>query len=546
MGRGRWHLVAKREYLEHVRTKAFWIGIFAFPVLLTLGMTVPQLLKDRVDVREYAVIDASGWLLEAVEKRAERPDWLALLEKLRDDPPERLGSEEFLAPELQDWVSRIYRNKGSIKAGIISDRMLERTAQALEQLAAPGGLEMLAKAGFPQALVEMTRKWLDLLHDYWRSLPPAEAAALAADRDKDRYRRREVPGADAEKLKRLVDEGELFAFFEINADPVESAEGCRYYARNVADQRLRNWFQRHATALVRQRRIARSGIDTDQAEWLGSRLVFQQLKVGAGGKAKEASIQDRLLQVAPAAFSYLLWISIMIMAQVLLTSTIEEKSNRVIEVLLSSVTAMELMSGKILGTVATGLTMVLSWAFFFVLLTSLLPLAVDLGVLDLGAILTNPLYCFSFLGYYLMGYLFFAAILVGLGSACTSLKEAQNLMQPVMILFIMPFFAIIAVTMDPQGALARFLSFIPLFTPFVMMNRAAGPPEAWEYIATTALMLVCLVIAFWGAAKIFRVGILMTGKQPRLGEILRWLRAPVGQVPERPEEPRPAGGKESP
>jgi ABC-type Na+ efflux pump permease subunit len=208
----------------------------------------------------------------------------------------------------------------------------------------------------------------------------------------------------------------------------------------------------------------------------------------------------------------------------------------VIEVLLSSVSALELMSGKIAGSVATGLTMVLSWAFFFILLTSLLPLAVDLGSLDLGAILTNPVYCFSFLGYFLMGYLFFAALLVGLGSACNSLKEAQNLMQPVMIVFIVPLLALVPVTMDPQGTLARVLSFIPPFTPFVMMNRAAGPPETWEYVATTVLMLVSVTLAFWGAAKIFRVGILMTGKPPRVGEILRWLRAPVGQVPERAEE----------
>ena len=77
------------------------------------------------------------------------------------------------------------------------------------------------------------------------------------------------------------------------------------------------------------------------------------------------------------------------------------------------------------------------------------------------------------------------------------------------------------------------LTYVPFFTPFLMMNRAGGPPPTWEYAATSVLLIVSIVIAFWGAAKVFRVGILMTGKPPRFGEILRWLRAPVGQAVDR-------------
>ena len=89
------------------------------------------------------------------------------------------------------------------------------------------------------------------------------------------------------------------------------------------------------------------------------------------------------------------------------------------------------------------------------------------------------------------------------------------------------------VARDPNGTLARVLSFVPPFTPFVMMNRAAGPPSAFEYAATTILLVASLAAVYWGAAKIFRIGILMTGKAPKPGEILKWLRVPVGLVPER-------------
>jgi ABC-2 type transport system permease protein len=86
---------------------------------------------------------------------------------------------------------------------------------------------------------------------------------------------------------------------------------------------------------------------------------------------------------------------------------------------------------------------------------------------------------------------------------------------------------------DPNGTLAKVMSFIPPFTPFVMMNRAAGPPTPLEYVLTASLLVVSIVAALWAAAKVFRIGILLTGKPPKLREIFRWIRAPVGMVPQR-------------
>jgi ABC-type Na+ efflux pump permease subunit len=126
-------------------------------------------------------------------------------------------------------------------------------------------------------------------------------------------------------------------------------------------------------------------------------------------------------------------------------------------------------------------------------------------------------------------------MLVGIGAVCNTLKEAQNLMGPITILLILPLLAMVPIGKDPNGTLAKVLSFIPPFTPFVMMNRAAGPPALWEYVATTALLLVSIVVALWAAAKVFRIGVLLTGKPPKLGEILRWIRAPVGMVVVRRE-----------
>jgi ABC-2 type transport system permease protein len=353
----------------------------------------------------------------------------------------------------------------------------------------------------------------------------------------DRYVRKEVPGG-AKEMQRLVDQGELFAYFVIGPDPVKSKEGFRYVANNQTDDSLRKWLAGHATSIVREKRVAQLGLTEERAKWLNEPVRFVSKKIDATtGEETEVAQADMAMQWAPVAFVYLLWISVFVIAQMLLTNTIEEKSNRIIEVLLSSVSPLQLMTGKILGIAMTGLTMVGSWAAFFVIAVLVGPLIWPqmgdvIGSFGLAKIATNPLYIGSFIVYFALGYLFFSSLLVGIGSVCNTLKEAQNLMQPIMIVLMLPLLAMIPVARDPNGLLAQVLSYFPPMTPFVMMNRVGGPPQLWEYAVTTAILLVSIWVLFRGAAKVFRIGILMTGKRPTLREMLRWIRAPIGAMPE--------------
>jgi ABC-type Na+ efflux pump permease subunit len=116
-----------------------------------------------------------------------------------------------------------------------------------------------------------------------------------------------------------------------------------------------------------------------------------------------------------------------------------------------------------------------------------------------------------------------------------TIQEAQALMAPVMMLLMLPLLSMVPIGRDPNGAFAKVMSYIPPFTPFVMMNRAAGPPTIWEYIGTSVLLLAAVAGALWAAAKIFRIGILMTGKPPKAREIFQWIRTPVGMTPGRRE-----------
>jgi ABC-type Na+ efflux pump permease subunit len=194
------------------------------------------------------------------------------------------------------------------------------------------------------------------------------------------------------------------------------------------------------------------------------------------------------------------------------------------------------LAGKIVGIATTGLTLVGSWLLVFFLGTKYLPrlLGAPPGF-DLAALASDPVYIGSFLVYFLLGYLLYAAVLVAMGSLCNTVTDAQNMMPVVLLVLIIPLLTMVPIGQDPNGALARGMSFIPPFTPFVMMNRAAGPPAMWEYVATTLLLVVSILVAWWAGAKVFRIGILLTGKPPKIREVLRWVRAPVGAVPERKE-----------
>lgn len=530
-------LVASRDYIENLKTKGFWIGIIAVPILIVLSAVVPILLSQAKDARRYAVLDQSGWLLAAVDERAVGDDARRLLQFLRR---EAAKGEQALA-QMPQAVRDL-----AVAVKDASDEQIDAAAVEFGGRPAQTGQPAAADALAPQLRVKLDLVKNDVLA-WMAALDPQQARAIGADLDRGRYERVEIPAGLAdpeawlqERLQESPGKGGLFAYFVIGADPVSDSEGSKYVSSNFADSDLRNWFSRMASEIVEARRFEREGVAAEAARRIKEPMRFAQKQL-TGGEETAVSGKDRARQLAPVAFVYLLWMTVFMTASSLLTNTIEEKSNRLIEVLLSSVSPLEMLTGKILGTAATGLTLVGAWVLCFIGTLAVLPMLLGRsGGMDAASIAGDPVYLASFVTYYLLGYLLYAAILVALGSVCDSLKDAQNLMSPVTILMIVPLLAMIPVAQDPNGTLAKVLSWFPLFTPFVMMNRAAGPPALWEYVGTTLLLLLTVIAAFWMSAKIFRVGILMTGKPPRFMEILRWLRAPVGSTPVRVEPPEPA------
>jgi ABC-2 type transport system permease protein len=500
-------LVAWREYLDNVRTKTFWISLLALPLIIALAVLVPLLLARVKEVRAYAVLDHSGFVLPQVEERVMVEDWQRVLEA----------------------AAGRYR-----QGGRAWEALPEALRQAARQYVAQ---EEEGREEFVRALARGERPEGKSLRQWWEGVSSRELEELDVELWRGRYARVEVPETDDPQaaLNRRVAQGELFAYFVVGQDPVESDEGCKYVSLNLTDRELLDWFGHRASEVVRARRLAREGLDAEVAAWLEAPVHFAARKVDKAGGEEEVESRDRVRQWAPVAFVYLLWIAVFTNAQALLTNTVEEKSSRVIEVLLSSVSPFELMAGKIAGMAASGLTVVGAWVVFFAGALAVVPELMGARQAHLGGIAADPLYLLSFVFYFLAGYLLYAALLVGIGSVCNSLKEAQNLMLPILVPLMVPLLAMVPIGQDPNGTIARVLSFVPLFTPFVMMNRAAGPPPLWEYASTTLLMLGSIFLAVKGAARIFRIGILLTGKPPRLGEMVRWLWLGEGMNPPQRE-----------
>ncbi len=541
-GKSKTKLVAQREILENVRTKTFWIGILSFPVILVASILIPTWFQKKVDVRTFGVEDRSGWLSAAIEKRLEMPDFDALTKLLLDKDAEPSLPKDLRQSTLGQFLQAFAKvGAKQLKEKQSLNSLLPTLLDTLESSDLGSLLEKLpislpipkgkAKEGIKTFLGNM-RSDIAKFNDWIESLPEEEAEKLRNPRKNPKFQL--TAKGPEDELRELLKKEKLFAYFVIGKDPVQGDDGNKYVSNNLTDQSLRRWFSNIANGIVAAKRIQKLGISPEKAAWLQTPVRFAPKKLDESGNETEVARKDIALKWAPVAFVYLLWISVFMMAQMMLTNTIEEKSNRIIEVLLSSVSPLELMTGKILGIAVTGLLVVGSWAGFFALGIYLLPTFFPqsegiIASLGLGSILANPAYLASFIIYFVLGFLLYASVLGGIGSVCNSLKEAQNLQQPVILLLIIPLLAMMPIASDPNGTLARVLSFIPPFTPFVMMNRAGGPPALWEYALTSILLLLTVWLTFRGAAKIFRIGILMTGKPPKLREMLRWLRAPVNR-----------------
>jgi ABC-2 type transport system permease protein len=260
-------------------------------------------------------------------------------------------------------------------------------------------------------------------------------------------------------------------------------------------------------------RLRADGLDPELIQKATRVVRPRTVMVSPDGKQQGSPGLNRSL---PFIMGILLFMGVMIGGQGMMTSTIEEKSSRVVEVLLAAVSPLELMWGKLLGHLGVGLVM--------------MGVYVGLGVLALMQFalfgLIDPLLIVYLLAFFLVAYLVFGAIMLAIGAAVNQLADAQSLMGPVMLLLVTPYILTPFIGQRPDSTFAIAMSFIPPINPFAMLARLASssPPPAWQVLLSLVVGLIAAWIAVWFAAKIFRVGLLMHGKPPSFGTLIKWAR----------------------
>ena len=521
-------LIAIREFAENAKTKGFWIGIFMLPLFLVVAIMASSLLANVNPTRHYFLVDLSGDFEAVVEDAVELDYQRRVLQAVGEYVREVAGQDGAIPEALN--MPLLSTAGGADGGGFAS-------AQAIELFIAAGGAATVIRQLEP--FTEEDTPSFEMPRRRFVRLPLPADVDTGAGIDALAESLRPYLNGD----ERVMVDGERVTPFAallippnvldsvsragpIPAMPAADGDAIQYWSTNLTDRDLADLIGRALNESVRASEYVNRGVSLATVE------AVEQTSIAFGSfdPAREAGddatvrLADTIVRNATIGFVYLLWISIFMVLQILLNNTIEEKSNRIIEVLLSSVTSGELMMGKLLGIAAVGLTIVGSW---------LLSLYLGIGFYDgNGAEVINQVLSemsssgiiWVFFVYFLFGYLFYAGIFLSLGSLCNSLKEAQNLQGPLMMVMMVPLITMVFINRDPNGLLATIMTWIPLYTPFTMMNRAASNPPVLDLVGSITLMVGSTIVVLWLSGRVFRMGVLRTGQAPRLVEVLRWIR----------------------
>jgi len=324
--------------------------------------------------------------------------------------------------------------------------------------------------------------------------------------------------------KNKVRDGQLDAYIVLDKDCVEGPGKIHSYTRgtNMGDLDFVSAVENVLYNAVVNRRCQLRDLSQETLDELRRWVPVERVDIGSALQEKRIKEGEQVARTMVSFFfMFMMFMGIFGMGQHMLTSVIEEKGSRVIEVLLSAVSPFELMAGKIVGLAGISLTVITLWGIAacgtaYYGAAHWWDMDIDLPVEILP----------YFIVYFILGFLLFCSVLAGIGSVCNTIKEAQSLMMPVTLIFIVPMLVWFNLAQHPDGTLARVLSFVPPLTPIVMILRLASSRHLsfLEIFASIILLAAFVPVVMWLAAKVFRTGILMYGKRPGPREVLRWLR----------------------
>jgi ABC-2 type transport system permease protein len=336
------------------------------------------------------------------------------------------------------------------------------------------------------------------------------------------------------ELSQRVEKGEIRGFLEIGSavldyddpptapsgKPPDDSHSIRYQSNNPTSIEFSIWADMVLNAAIERQRFADAHVPVGKVRAMQQHVDLRNKALTKlnkwTGDIDDASDESQLANIfVPAVLIALMFLMIMIGATPAMQSVIEEKMQRIAEVLLGSVTPFQLILGKLIGMVGVSLTVA--------------------AVYLIGAYVVASHYQYTeylapqvlawFLVYLILSVLMFGSLFIAVGAAATDMKESQSLLLPIMLVACLPLFVLGAIIQEPNGTLATSLSFIPTATPMLMTARIAVPPGVpwWQPFLGVIGVLAATLGCVWAAGRIFRVGILMQGKGARFGDLIKWV-----------------------
>ncbi len=320
------------------------------------------------------------------------------------------------------------------------------------------------------------------------------------------------------ELSEQIRNKELFAFAIIEPSVIDGAGQLYYYSNSPTYRALPTWLRTTVNDTVREIRFDREGIDPSVVAKASEEVRRQDRDLvtkDASGAIVEGRTTNRAASFAiPFGLMMLMFMVVMVGASPLVNSVLEEKMQRIAEVLLGSVPPFQLMLGKLIGTVGVSLTI------STVYLAGAYAAVAYAGYASLFP--THLLWWF--LLYQCLAVFMFGSLFIAVGAACSDMKESQSMLMPVMLVVVSPMFVWMAVLKAPSATFAVIVSLIPPATPTLMLMRQSIPPgvPTWQPLLGVVLVALTTLLFVFVAGRIFRVGMLMQGKGAKFGEMLRW------------------------
>ncbi len=321
-----------------------------------------------------------------------------------------------------------------------------------------------------------------------------------------------------QELDKEIKAGGLNGYLIIKKEDKDySAE---FFAENVSDLGTIRQLKDATSDTIVEKRLSLAGMDINRINELSKPIDIKTNKIVETGTKKDNG-QSMFLGLI---MMVILYTTLLIYGITVLRGIVDEKQSRIVEVVISSISPLQLMFGKILGIGLVGLTQFTVWSIFGAVLPVILAsLSLASGMMTMPDIPRSLLAYFIL--YFILGYFLYATLFALAGSIVSNEQDAQQVQMPIMMLLIVATIFSTLIIRDPNGNASVALSLVPFFGPILMFLRiAVQTPPFWQIALSIALMIVTIIGFSWLAAKIYRVGILMYGKRPNIPELIKWLK----------------------